>query len=54
MSENNFHPSVALMSLNHQWENLALKSPVIIDKDGLRLLISFNSFWKLIKNESNS
>ena len=37
------------MFLNHKWEDHALKSPEIIDKDDLRLLISFNSFWKSVK-----
>ena len=38
--ENNFDPSVALMSLDHLEEGLALMSPVTTDKNGLRLFIS--------------
>ena len=37
------------MFLKRKWEDHALKSPEIIDKDDLRLLISFNSFWKSVK-----
>lgn len=39
--ENNFDPSVVLMSLDHLEEGLALMSPVSTDdKNGLRLFIS--------------
>ena len=34
VSENNFNPSIALASLDHQEEDLELKSPVTTDKDG--------------------
>ena len=37
------------MSLDHQEEDLELKSPVITDKDGLRLFMSFKRFSKLDK-----
>lgn len=33
VSESNFDPSVILISLEHQEDDLVLKSPVIIDKD---------------------
>ena len=42
------------MSLDHQEGYLALKSPVITDKCGLRFFMSVISFLKLDKNESNS
>ena len=42
VSENNFDPSVLLISVDHQEEDLALKSPLITDKDGLHLFMSFN------------
>ena len=35
------------MSLGHDAEDLALKSPVITDEDGLRLLMSLKRFSKL-------
>ena len=54
ISENNFNPSVVLILLDHQEEHLQLKSPVITDKDGLRLFMSFKSFRKLEKNVPNS
>ena len=41
------------MSLGHQEEGLALKSPVITHKDGLHLLILLKNFSKLDENESN-
>ena len=50
MSENNFKPSVVLMSLGHQVDDLALKSPVIIDKYGLHVFMSHTSFSKFDKN----
>ena len=53
VNENNFDPSVVLMSLGQQEEDLPLKPPVI-HKDGLRLLMSFKSFSKLGKNKSKS
>ena len=37
------------MSLDHQEEDLALKSPVIIDRYGLRLFILHNSCSKFAK-----
>ena len=49
-----FDPSVALISLDHQDWDLALKSPVIVDDAGLWLLMSFTSFSRLDKSESNS
>ena len=33
-------PCIVFMSLHHHEEDLALKSPVFTDKDGLRLFIS--------------
>ena len=42
------------MSLGHQEEDLALMSPVITHKDGLRLLISLKGFSNSDKNKSNS
>ena len=42
------------MLLGHREEDLALKSPVITHKDGLRLLMSLKNFLKLDKNKSNS
>ena len=35
------------MSLDHQEEDLELKSPVIRDMNGLRLFMSFKKFSKL-------
>ena len=37
---NNFDPSLVLISLDYQDWDLVLKSPVIIDNAGLRLLMS--------------
>ena len=54
MSEYKFVPSEVLMSSDHQEEDLALKSPVIIDTVGLRVLMSLKSCSKFNKNESNS
>ena len=54
VSKNNFDPLVILMFLGHHEEALALKSPVITDKDGLPLLMSLKCFSKLDKNKSNS
>ena len=42
------------MSLTHHEEDLALKSPVITDKDDLRLFTSFKSCSKIDKSNSNS
>ena len=42
------------MSLAHHEEDLAWKSPLITDKDVLRLFTSFKSCSKLDKNNSNS
>ena len=39
VSENNFNPSIVSVSLDHQEEDLELKSTVIADKDGLRLFM---------------
>ena len=47
-------PSEILTSSDHQEEDLALKSPVIIDTVGLRVLMSLKSCSKFNKNESNS
>ena len=47
-------PSEILTSSDHQEEDLALKSPVIIDTGGLRVLMSLKSCLKFNKNESNS
>ena len=46
VDENNFDPSVVLMHLGHQKEDLALKSPVITQKYGLCLLMSLKKFLK--------
>ena len=43
-NENNFNPSVVMMSLDHQEEDLAITSPVITHKDGLHLLMSLKSY----------
>ena len=42
------------MSSDHHEEDLALKSPVIMDKYGLRLFISPKSCSKFAQNKSNS
>ena len=47
VSENKFDPSVVMMSLHYQEEELALKSPVIADKEGLRLFMPFNNFFHI-------
>ena len=52
VSANNFNPSIALTSLDHQEKDLELKSPVITDTDGLRLFMSFRKLSKVDKNES--
>ena len=49
-----FNPSMVLVSLDHQEEDLELNSPVTTDKDDLRLFMSFKKFSKLVRNESNS
>ena len=54
VSGNNFDPSVVSMSLDHHEKDLPLKSPVITDKNGLRLFMSLKSLSKLDKNKSNS
>ena len=54
VNENNFNPSLVFISSDHQEEHLELKPPVVTDKDGLRLFISFKSIWKLDKDASNS
>ena len=54
VSENNLDPSIVLMSLDHHEEDLALKSHVITDENGLRSFMSLKSFSKLDKNKSNS
>ena len=41
------------MSLDHHEEDLALKLPVITDKNGLHLFMSLKMFSKLDKNQSN-
>ena len=53
VNENNFNPFLVFISSDHQEEHLELKSPVVTDKDGLQLFISFKSIWKLDKNASN-
>ena len=50
--ENNFDPSVVSISLDHHEEDLALKSPVITDKNGLCLFMLLKSFSKLGKNKA--
>ena len=54
VSEYKFVLSKVLMSSDHQEEDLALKSPVIIDTVGLPVLISLKSCSKFNKNEWNS
>ena len=54
VSEYKFVPSEVVMSSDHQEEDLALRSPVIIDTVGLSVLMSLNSCSKFNKNESNS
>ena len=54
INESNFNLPVLLMSLAYHKEDLALKSPVITDKHGLRLFTSFKSCSKFDKNNSNS
>ena len=54
VSEYNFNPSVVLISLDLQEEDLALKSPVNTDRDSLRLFMSLNRCWKCDINESRS
>ena len=49
MSEYKFVPSEVLMSSGHQEEDLALKSPVIIDTVGLRVLMSLKAAHSLTK-----
>ena len=44
-------PSIMFMSLHHHEEDLALKSPVNTDKDGLRLFMSLKRFPKLDKKQ---
>ena len=43
VNESNFSPSEALMSSDHQHDVLALKSPVITDKNGLFFFMSLKS-----------
>ena len=40
VSENKFDSFVVSMSLDHHEEDLALKSPVITDKNGLRFYVA--------------
>ena len=47
--ENNFDPTVVSTSLDHHEEDLALTSPVITDKNGLRSFMSLKIFSKLDK-----
>ena len=54
VSENNFNPSIVSVSLDHQEEDLELKSPLITDKDGLRLFMYLKTFSNLDRNESHS
>ena len=46
-SESNFDPSFVSIFLDHHEEDLALKSPVNTDKNGLRSFMSLKSFSKL-------
>ena len=41
------------MSLHHHEEDLALKSPVTTDKDGLRFFMSLKKLSRLDENNSN-
>ena len=45
---------MVLLSLYHHKEDVELKLPVITDKDGLWLFMSFKKFSKLDTNETNS
>ena len=54
VSGKDFDLSVVLMSLDQHKEDLALKTPVITDKNGLRSFLSLKRFLKLDKNKSNS
>ena len=42
------------MSSDHQYDDLALKSPVITDKNDLDFFMSLKSLSTLLRNESNS
>ena len=48
-NEINFSLSEILMSLDHQHDGLALKSPVITDENGLVFFMSLKSLSKLLK-----
>ena len=50
--EHKCDPSIVFILLHHPKENLALKSLVTTDKDGLRLFLSLKRFSKLDKNNS--
>ena len=54
VSENNFNSSIVSMCLHQQEKDLQLNSPVVTEKDGLCLFMSFKKFSKLDRNESNS
>ena len=47
-------PFMILMSLDHQEDYLALKSPVILDQCDLQFFMPIKSFPYLDKNKSNS
>ena len=53
VNESNFSPSEVLRSSDHQYDDLALKSPVITDKNGLDFFyvaqMSLNTSQKSIK-----
>ena len=54
VSESMSVPSSDVMSSGHHDLDLALKSPIIIVKDGLRPLTKLSKFSKFDKNSSNS
>ena len=50
VNEYNCDPSIVFVLLHHYEEDLALKSPVATDKDGLLLFMSLKRFSKLDRN----
>ena len=53
-NESNFSPSEVLMSSGYQHDVLALKSPVITDKNDLICSMLLKSLSVLLRNKSNS
>ena len=54
VNESNFSPSEVLMSSDHQYDDLVVKSTVITNKNGLDSFMLLESLSKLLRNESNS